>query len=116
MHYIGSVQNAIYGLHENRKQNENVKHITTTKSQLNKQRGMLKVHSHKVYATLIQNKTVHQLHMSVLTARNKKQAANTILRKRKNKFLSSDDIIGLYLLHDKLRRFMEVMLVLPDFS
>lgn len=40
---------------------------------------------------------------------------NTIKRERENKLLSSDDIVGLYLLSDELGNFIRNIQLLPDF-
>ncbi|KAF0739493.1 Uncharacterized protein FWK35_00016290, partial [Aphis craccivora] len=52
----------------------------------------------------------------VMAPRNYKQCANTIAMERQRFMLSSDDIFGLYLLHEEVPNFIQNMQLIPNFA
>jgi hypothetical protein len=57
----------------------------------------------------------HPAQEPVMAPRNYKQCANTVALERQRRTLSSDDMFGLYLLHEEVPNFIQNMQLIPNF-
>lgn len=115
IHYVGKIDLVDHKPHGNRVVNKEKKHVMTAKSQLQEQKNEIKNPPNKVYKKIISKTDVHPALSLVMEPRDKKQVANTIRNERERRLVSSDDIIGLYILNSELNGFVEMLELLPDF-
>lgn len=92
----------------------NINHVMTAKSQILKQKDNLNEPASSTYKKLCAEE-VHPAHIPVLLPRNASQVSNTVSKERERKLLSSDDIVGLYLLDQEIGSVIQDFTLLPYF-